>query len=171
MGLGEVLSSKAHCEELFRFHRWRLKKISVLLRGIDSEAFSKQLNGSFGSLFIVLKHLVWAEKVWMGRVNPDDVAAMGLDEQDIEEMLNEWDLISTKWSESVSDWKQEDFGQKINFFDSQGLKFEQSLFEIIIHLVDHSTYHIGQMMSTVRSFGFEPVPTNYIHYLRATSGK
>lgn len=167
MGLSISSDPKAYCEALLDFHCWRQEKIGALLREVDAQFFSQQLNGSFGSLYIILKHLVWAEKVWLGRVNPNEVAAMR--ELDVPGLIDEWKALTEKWTQQLKDSQVEDFDSKISYFNTTGEHFENSLFEIVVHLIDHSTYHIGQMMNAVRSFGIDPVSTNYIHYLRSTA--
>jgi uncharacterized damage-inducible protein DinB len=167
MGLGEVGESKAYCEELFRFHKWRQAKISDLLADVDANYFSEQLAGSFGSLLIILKHLVWAEKVWLGRVNHNEVAAMK--DASATKLLEGWKDVTEKWTSLVENTPAGKFKEKVVYYNTSGQRYENELAEIAVHLIDHSTYHIGQMMNAVRGFGIEPVSTNYIHYLRAKS--
>jgi uncharacterized damage-inducible protein DinB len=148
------------------FHSWRQKLISELLGSLDKSYFEKQLNGSFGSLFIVLNHLVWAEKIWLGRVDARELATMT--DMNPESLLREWEQNTLKWVKTLEETPSADFDKIIRYYTTQGEVFENTLFEVVTHVVDHSTYHIGQMMNAVRSFGLEPVSTNYIHYLRAT---
>jgi uncharacterized damage-inducible protein DinB len=159
------MEKKSHCTEWLAFHQWRQEQIGTLLRSVDTEYFSKQLSGSFGSLFIVLKHLIWAEKVWLGRVKPNVVAMM----RDVtpSELVEEWENVTRQWVEVVQNASEADFDTVIEYSDTKGNAYSNTLFEIILHFVDHSTYHVGQMMNAIRAFGLEPVSTNYIHYLRA----
>jgi uncharacterized damage-inducible protein DinB len=161
-----ALDLKAHCAEMLAFHHWRQQRIGSLLGGIDKTYFEKQLNGSFSSLLVVLSHLVWAEKVWLGRVDSRELASMNA-EMDAATLLSEWASGTAKWQRAIAEFPADQFDKPIRYYTTQGEAFENSLFEIVTHLVDHSTYHIGQMMNAVRSFGLEPVSTNYIHYLRA----
>jgi uncharacterized damage-inducible protein DinB len=43
--------------------------------------------------------------------------------------------------------------------------------QIMIHLVNHSSYHRGQIAMLLRQNGFEPVNTDYITYDRVISGQ
>lgn len=114
----------------------------------------------------MLNHLVWAEKVWLGRVDPRELATMT--DMNPESLLREWESNTRKWVKVLEETPSADFDKIIRYYTTQGEAFENTLFEVVTHVVDHSTYHIGQMMNAVRSFGLEPVSTNYIHYLRAT---
>lgn len=163
------MEKKAHCIGWLEFHQWRQHEIGALLLTVDTDYFSKQLSGSFGSLFIVLKHLVWAEKVWLGRVKPNVVATIMRDISPAE-LIKEWEEVTELWVETVKEATEADFDKEIVYLNTKGEEFRNTLFEVILHFVDHSTYHIGQMMNAIRAFGLEPVSTNYIHFLRAQNG-
>ncbi len=165
MGLEKENTAKERCLELISFHCWRREIISKLLHEVDEAYFEKKLPGSFGSLYIILNHLVWAEKVWLGRVNHDELATMK--PSNTKGLLEAWEAVAEKWENVIKNADQNAFDQPITYFNSTGDQFENSILEIVIHMVDHSTYHIGQMMNAVRGFGIEPVSTNYIHYLRS----
>ena len=165
MGMSPQSGPAAWCMELIQFHAWRREKISELLREVDEKLFSEELHGSFGSLNIILNHLVWAEKVWLGRVNRDSVATMK--SSDVHELLAAWKGVNEKWHSLLLTATPEELFREIEYFISTGERFTNTVWEIVVHMVDHSTYHIGQMMNAVRGFGIEPVSTNYIHYLRA----
>jgi uncharacterized damage-inducible protein DinB len=165
MGLGAGASATAYCRELMDFHEWRREKISDLLREVDERFFSQQLAGSFGSLYIILNHLVWAEKVWLGRVDRDALATNKT--QDVAGLLEDWKSVSGKWHALIAAAGPEELSRPVEYFVSTGDRYSNTVAEIVVHLVDHSTYHIGQLMNAVRGFGIEPVSTNFIHYLRA----
>ena len=165
MGLVAAAGPDAWCRELMDFHAWRREKVSQLLREVDEKLFSETLQGSFGSLYIILNHLVWAEKVWLGRVDRDAVATMKA--SDVHGLLDAWENVSSKWHQFVQTAKSEELLREIEYFISTGERHSNTVVEIVVHMVDHSTYHTGQLMNAVRGFGIEPVSTNYIHYLRA----
>ena len=165
MGLAANSAPDAWAKELIAFQSWRREKVSELLQEVDEKIFSEQLHGSFGSLYIILNHLVWAEKVWLGRVDRDTVATMK--PTNVAGLLEMWREVNAKWTQVVQQASTEDVLREIEYFTSTGDGFKNSVLEIVIHMVDHSTYHVGQMMNAIRGFGIEPVSTNYIHYLRA----
>jgi uncharacterized damage-inducible protein DinB len=165
MGLANVNAPEGWASELISFQTWRREKVSDLLREVDEKIFTEQLHGSFGSLYIILNHLVWAEKVWLGRVDRDTVATMK--PTNVAGLLDMWAEVNGKWSTLIHAATTEDILREIEYFTSTGDRFTNSVLEIVIHMVDHATYHVGQMMNAIRGFGMEPVSTNFIHYLRA----
>jgi uncharacterized damage-inducible protein DinB len=150
---------------MFAFHLWRQSQIATLLEGLNADLLAQPLNGSFGSLNIILHHLVWAEMVWLGRVDNSTLAAM--QDSDVKNMLKVWKATSAKWRSILASTDESGFRTPIAYFNTKGDRFENTLGEIVLHMIDHTTYHVGQMMNAVRGFGVDPVQTNIIHYLRA----
>lgn len=165
MGLVANSAPEDWARELIAFQSWRREKVSELLRELDEKFFTEQLNGSFGSLYIILNHLVWAEKVWLGRVDRETLATMK--PTNVAGLLDMWQEVNDQWRSFLDTADSEAIAREIEYFTSTGDRFTNSVLEIVIHMVDHSTYHVGQMMNAIRGFGIEPVSTNYIHYLRA----
>lgn len=60
----------------------------------------------------------------------------------------------------------DDFELRIDFEDSDGRLFTNSMQDILFHIVNHSTHHRGQMMMNFRDHGIEPLMLDYIFYKR-----
>jgi uncharacterized damage-inducible protein DinB len=50
----------------------------------------------------------------------------------------------------------------ISYQNTKGQAYQNTLKDIMFHIINHSSYHRGQVMLLVRSAGLEPVPTDYI---------
>ena len=55
----------------------------------------------------------------------------------------------------------------INYQNIKGIPFHNSIFEIITHLMNHGTYHRGQLVTMLRGAGSTPIPaTDLIVFYR-----
>ena len=165
MGLIGAKSPQEYARELFRFHQWRVGETKKVLSNVQDEDLRKQLPGSFSSLLALLNHMCWAEMVWHNRINGLPMPARI--DLDRESLWREWELATQKWVDSLENSTEEDWEKTFTFTNSKGGRYENNLLEIVVHLMDHSTYHFGQVMDKVRGLGHQPTSTNYIHYLRA----
>lgn len=52
----------------------------------------------------------------------------------------------------------------ISYRNFAGQKFENKVMDVLTHLVNHSTYHRGQIALLMRAGGFEPVKSDYIYF-------
>ncbi len=54
----------------------------------------------------------------------------------------------------------------INYKNTKGVEFQNSISEILFHVINHHTHHRGQLISDLRQVGIEPLVTDYIFYKR-----
>ncbi len=59
-----------------------------------------------------------------------------------------------------------DFSRIISYQTFEGTPFQNRLSDILLHVVNHSTYHRGQIASIIREHGYDPPVTDYIFYQR-----
>jgi len=59
-----------------------------------------------------------------------------------------------------------DFDARIDYENSKGRRFTNTLQEVLFHIINHSTHHRGQIASDFRVNGLEPIPLDYIFYKR-----
>lgn len=54
----------------------------------------------------------------------------------------------------------------INYRNSKGVEYSNTVRDTLFHIINHSTYHRGQLASLFREAGAEPAVTDYIFYKR-----
>ena len=60
----------------------------------------------------------------------------------------------------------DDFDKRIDYINSEERQFTNTIQDILYHIINHSTYHRGQIAMESRLNGIEPIPLDYIHYKR-----
>jgi uncharacterized damage-inducible protein DinB len=63
---------------------------------------------------------------------------------------------------------KDDFEQPVIYTNTKGERFRNSIREIVYHIVNHGTYHRGNIAAMIRQLGYQGVSTDYIYYLRNT---
>ena len=74
-----------------------------------------------------------------------------------------------QWMDFIKN--NDDFNRLLKYNNYVGDYFESNVEQIMIHLVNHGSYHRGQVAMLLRQKGFEPVNTDYITYDRVLSGQ
>lgn len=59
-----------------------------------------------------------------------------------------------------------DLSKIITYQNTKGEKFQNKIEDILFHLVNHGTYHRGQIALLFRESGIEPMISDYIFYKR-----
>lgn len=125
---------------------------------VISENISKTDEKTIG----LINHTLNAQQIWNSRI---------LGEKSFEvwqinpfEKLDEINVQNYK--KSVDIIQNTDLNKKIEYQNSGGMKFQNSIFEILFQAINHSTYHRGQINFLLKQSGIEPVLTDYIFYKR-----
>jgi uncharacterized damage-inducible protein DinB len=65
----------------------------------------------------------------------------------------------------------EDFNREMTYKNYVGDLYTNNVEMIMIHLVNHSSYHRAQVAMLLRQKGFEPINTDFITYDRVITGQ
>lgn len=113
----------------------------------------------------LLSHIVNTQLVWLSRLNGEAAALKPWDDHSLEEcrLLHEQSAAQLKQEiENIS--VQPD--QKLRYTNTQGITFENSSSDILLHVFNHATYHRAQIAQELRRNGLEPINTDYISFVR-----
>jgi uncharacterized damage-inducible protein DinB len=156
-------------QDTFAFHRWAIARTLESCEGLSAEAFTRDLGGSFPSVRDTVAHWLMADNAWAHRVRgeafrrptpeetPPDVAALRVAWDSV---LDTWDELSrTRGLEEVIAY---------NAFD--GSAYRSSFDEIARHVVNHGSYHRGQIAMMLRLLGHKAASTDWIAFSRQARG-
>lgn len=151
-----------------QFHRWANQRIVEATRQLSSEGLNEDHGTSFKSIFGTLVHIYQADSAWFGRVfgNPDSQTTTYPPKPDIAGLTTDWFALldrAVEWSAKLSEG---DWNQIISYKDSRGNSHKTPLLPIVLHVVNHGSYHRGQVSSLLRQIGTTPPNTDLINFCR-----
>lgn len=145
---------KVYFKNLFEYNYWANE---ALLKTIEENQVSDKIKSLFS-------HNVGAHHVWNARMINQPFRLKIFDILDLTDLKKEDDL---NFQNSMQLLANKDLNQLITYQNTKGLTFQNTIQEIHYHIINHSTYHRGQINQLLRSEGFEPVPCDYILFARA----
>lgn len=150
-----------------RYHYWANRRLLSAMERLTPQQYEQDLGSSFPSIQATLAHLLNAETIWLGRltgqalppVTPADlptVAAAG----------QRWAELEAAYM-GLLETLGETFGDRtLTVRTSKGQEFRHARAEVLQHLVNHGTYHRGQIAAMLRQLGEVPPSTDLILYYR-----
>ena len=69
-------------------------------------------------------------------------------------------------SDSLAAVESNDPGDVIAYTDTIGRSFENKVGDILFHIINHGTYHRGQIMTLIKAEGTAPLASDFIYYKR-----
>ena len=152
--------------ELLEYQRWATTKTLDSVAKLSLEQLQRDLGSSFKSVFETLVHMYGADRAWLGRVQGQAPSRPNLaDYPNLAALREAWEVVLDGWKEEVS--KLENPKLEIHYKSYDGSPFTSSLEEIVKQVVNHGTYHRGQVAAMQRMLGGEAVGTDLILFYRA----
>ncbi|MFN8273493.1 MAG: DinB family protein [Flavobacteriaceae bacterium] len=116
---------------------------------------------------VLLSHIISSHCMWLNRVTKTEMICTLFQERTLEECKKQMDENLTGWIAFLESTSEDAFSNEIEFmaaWEANPSKRKISLQDALIHLINHSSYHRGQIVSQIKGL-LEPLPlTNYIMY-------
>ncbi len=156
---------------LYAFNAWATQKIFDAVTRLPEEQFTRDLKASHGSIQGTLRHLVASETLWLSRLTaPPPVAPVhAADAASVAELKSLWENTGfgiARWLGTLTDRR---LHEPCTMTASDGTAHTHTADQVLLHLVDHSTYHRGQIVTLLRQLGVTPPSTGMIRFLRETA--
>ena len=136
------------------FNEWANTTIVQWLKTVDSALLYKQTLSSFTSIDYTLQHMLRTQNFWVAFINEQDTSKINwaIRENEVEKIMNEILISSEKLSSVCSSFTEESLETTLHL-NMPWAKNNLSRYEYIIHIVNHSTFHRGQIITMARSLG------------------
>jgi uncharacterized damage-inducible protein DinB len=63
-----------------------------------------------------------------------------------------------QWLDWVNNASEAAIDHVFQYYNSKKESFKQPVFQVIMHVLNHSTYHRGQIVNMLRQLGIEKIP-------------
>jgi len=110
----------------------------------------------------LMNHTLNAQQIWNARI----LGEITFEVWQINPFESLIEINHKNFLKSIDIISNLDLDKRIEYQNSRGTKFENSIFEMLFHAVNHSTYHRGQINSLLKQNGITPILTDYIFYKR-----
>ena len=157
--------------ELYAYNGWANERVRNSIQDLDPEVFKRDLGASFGSLQGTVAHLVSAQWNWLRRWKGQS-ASRPLPSEAFaspEEANRRWVDVDRALAGFVDGLDGASLQQSIALTTPQGSRYSSRLWRAMLHVVNHSSYHRGQIAAMLRQVGATPQGTDLMLYYRDPS--
>lgn len=156
--------NKKDFQILYDFNRWANGRVLDAAAKLTVEQYTRDLPNSFRSVRDTLTHILGAEWVWLHRWKGTSPKAFHdpADFPTVEALRARWMEVEREQTEFVNNLTEEALTTKITYVNVKGETWTYALWQMLQHLVNHSTYHRGQITTMLRQLGTEAVATDFL---------
>jgi uncharacterized damage-inducible protein DinB len=108
-------------------------------------------------------HIINAHRIWNSRILNEPAGVRVFDVRPLE-ALKEADAQNLLDTQKIL--REKDLSQVMDYVNSHGQAFSNTIRDVLFHVVNHSTYHRAQIATECKQNGIDPLTTDYIFYKR-----
>jgi uncharacterized damage-inducible protein DinB len=153
-------------QTLFAYNRWANGSILDAAATLAPEKFTADTPSSYRSVRNTLTHIMSAEWVYTMRLQGTSPKQMLNPEEfpNIVVLRSRWAEIDQELKTFVDGISEESLEKVIAYTNFHGEVWKYTIAQIFQHIVNHSTYHRGQVTTLLRAHGANPVMTDYLYF-------
>lgn len=156
----------------YQYHKWANNRVLEHLKELPDEVFGREIKSVFPSIQEVIVHIYQVDAMWLSVMSGDDFSQTMEVIKELKQKSTGKDLgvLSNLYEEVANDYE--------NFLDALEVPdkpmtishpkygdMDVSVAEMLKHVINHGTYHRGNITAMLRQQGHAGVPTDYIIYL------
>lgn len=151
-------------KNLHHYHMWANEGMLDHISQFP-DVFKKPSAGPFSTIARTFGHIYDVDQLWFARMKGTSLLAVGETEfSNVQEAKEAFAALHKKMSRFLA---LETDGDRMIFYENtEGTSFQNTLSDLVTHVVNHGTSHRGNVVVMLREAGYRSCPTDYIYFLR-----
>ena len=155
--------------QLAAYNSWANTKMLEFINGLPEEKQQQELQSSFKSLYATVLHMWDAESAWWQRMKMQERIILPSENfsgsmQDVSTGLMQQNKL---WLDWVNNATEPALDHVFQYYNSKKEHFKQPVWQVMLHVFNHDTYHRGQLVTMLRQLGTEKIPpTDFVVWVR-----
>lgn len=154
--------------ELYDYNYWARDRQVEACAALTEEHFLRPMGSSFSSVRDTLAHLVIVEWIWHERwrgrsPNQVDVREFAAETfPTLAVVRDRWRVVEDKVRRYLSELSEQALRRPLTYINMKGERWTYPLGQTLFHVVNHQTYHRGQITTLLRQLGAQAPAIDYL---------
>jgi uncharacterized damage-inducible protein DinB len=154
------------------YHQWANQLIIDTIEKLPESLQEQHMVSSFPSLKATILHMWDAESIWWQRmklleiINRPSENFAGSFTDASKSLMQQ----SRQWHDWIVNAVEHMLEHEFIYYNTKREKFKQAVYQMLLHMFNHATYHRGQMVTLLRQMEVNSIPpTDFIVWSRKRS--
>ncbi len=152
--------------QLYEYNRWASRRTLTVASALANDDLLRPMGNSFSSVRDTLAHILGAEWIWLERwlgrspkalLDPAIFPTMQL-------LESRWEIVEHEQTQFIEALTPQRLGEELPYINQKGERYSYPLWRQLVHVVNHSSYHRGQVTTLLRQLEAEAVSTDFLVY-------
>jgi uncharacterized damage-inducible protein DinB len=150
---------------LFSYTDWANGKFLETVRGLTEEQLTRHIPSSFPTIRDTLAHMAFAEWLWLRRWKGENPSSRPdwTKEPSLDVIETHFREVAEERSQHLAALTDDDVSRDFPYRNMAGEPYTAMLGEQMTHVVNHGTYHRGQLTTMLRQVGATPPSTDLVN--------
>lgn len=148
---------KKYLINLLNYELWANQRVIEALETVDSPP---------ARAVAIMGHILSAQHVWFGRIIHEPTFVNIWEDTPVAWLAETAERQHRRLVDYVAGTPEADLLRPVDYANSKGQSFQNTLFDILTHLSHHAAYHRGQVVQLIRPLLKEAPVTDYIVWVR-----
>lgn len=162
-GISDVL--RMHIE----YAAWASKRLVETASQLTPEELNHDFKSADGSVLGTLAHVFAADRIWLARLQNTPQQFITEADRSLAILQNDWPALYGRWRKLLAGAAEEQAQAAVSYTDLKGHRWNQPLWQIVLHVVNHGTHHRGQVSGFIRALGHVPPVNDLVAFYREMS--
>lgn len=154
----------------FSYHVWGTGKQLDHLSELPDRVYTQEMQSVFSSIQEVFEHVWVVDALWLKRMQGEESPSIaGKSLPSIDAARAEFSLLHEKMMNYIRTVENPETVR--SFKTMKGIEMENTIEEMIYTVVNHGSYHRGNVTAMHRQLGYAGIPYDYIYYLKDKAEK
>ena len=160
------MGSATIVRDLLRYMLWADRLMLKAAREVSPEDLTRDAGISFGSMLGTMVHMLGSQRLWLARLSGSTPGPRPTlqDIPDLPSWVQGWEETAAGIEAFLAALTEEQLAAEIAWEDSEIGPVSRPLWQPVTHMVNHNTYHRGQVVSLLRQLGHQPPKTDFIYF-------
>ena len=143
---------------LVEYHLWARARLIAAVAALSTEQFTRELGSSFGSVRDTMAHLYGADEVWLERWRGGSPRGLPPATRfpDLASLQAAWAELDPKLRAFVAGLDAAGLARALTYQAFNGQTATLPYWQMLQHVVNHGSYHRGQVTTLLRQLGTKP---------------
>lgn len=150
--------------DLLLYMLWADREMLKAVREVRTEDLTRDAGVSFGSLLGTMSHMAGSQKIWLSRFLGQSLDQAPAAAPDLLSWITFWEETASGINAFLAALTDEQLAAPLTWTNLKGETATLPLWQLVTHVVNHASYHRGQVTSLLRQMGYAPPATDLSRY-------
>ena len=149
---------------LFAYNDWANRRLLVAAASLTNGELIRDMRTSHTSIQGTFIHILWGEWVWVRRWRGESpkVGFTTAEYPTVAKLADRWSDVQREQREFIEQLSEGLLSSRVTYENLHGQRWEYLLAHMMQHVVNHSSYHRGQITALLRQLTYVPPATDLL---------